>query len=367
MKALLVGDCHIKDNEHLDDVQRCLLFAVDVARSRGVDVVLFGGDLFDAKSSPAERIVLRDVLLSFEIPVVMVRGNHEPLGDLAVFSGYPDVTVAERPEILEVGNCDVLCLPWPEKAHLGALGLTGEAGDQAGGRALGAMLAGMNATRRDPSRPLVVVGHISVGGAVSSSGQPLIGRGLEATLGDLTDLGAAFVALSHIHKPQELAPDVEYVGSIRCVDFGEQDETKRVGLLEVGDGGLASVEWVRTPCRRWQTIRAWVEAGIVVEDDPEFCGQVDPDNYAYANLRYSYQCDESEQHLFDHAAIERRFAAAHTLKIVPQVTRAERVRAAEVAVAAATADQLRAWGAATGTEVTTNHIDKLQQLESEAV
>lgn len=85
-----------------------------------------------------------------------------------------------------------------------------------------------------------------------------------------------------------------------------------------------------------------------------------------ACVRYRYACGEEEQHLFDHAEIARRFAAAHTLKIVPQVQRAERVRAAEVAAAASTADQLKAWGAATGTEITDAHLSKLEQLESEA-
>jgi hypothetical protein len=94
---------------------------------------------------------------------------------------------------------------------------------------------------------------------------------------------------------------------------------------------------------------------------------LEPDEAAGLNLRYRYTCTEEQQHLFDHAEIARRFAAAHILKIVPQVERAERVRAAEVAAARSPEEKLRAWANATGVEITESHIEKLHQLESEAM
>jgi hypothetical protein len=126
------------------------------------------------------------------------------------------------------------------------------------------------------------------------------------------------------------------------------------------------VEWIPVPCRRWFTIEATVVEGQVEELAMVEATGLPSETLTGANVRYRYTCDESEQHLFDHAEIARRFAGAHTLKIVAQVERAARVRAAEVAAAASTEDQLRAWGAATGTPVTDAHLDKLSQLESEA-
>jgi len=378
-RYLLVGDCHIREGEHLSDIQNCLRFAVDVARMRSVDVVIFGGDLFHQKSSPAERLVLRDTLLALPCPAVLVRGNHEPLGDLAVFAGYPGVTVCERPELLEIGDTDMFALPWPEKAHLvAAAGMTGEAADQAGGQALGAMIRAMVATRRDPVRPLVIVGHLAVGGAVMSSGQPTIGRCLEATLGDLTDAGAAFAALSHVHRPQALAPGVVYVGSLTCCDHGEEGEQKRIGVLDVVSADYAEVEWLPTPCRRWLTIEAMVvDGGGVVEhvegesESAGWCGEIErviPWAIAGANVRYRFRCDESDQHLFDEPAIRRRFAAAHTLKVESEITRAtaSRAGAAEVAAARSVDDKLRAYGEAAGVEITPALLNKLATLEGEA-
>lgn len=372
-RFLLIGDLHTRSGEQLDDIVSCLNFADVQADAFEVDAILIAGDLLEGKSNPEERAVLGAALLNLTDrggaaprPVVIVKGNHDQPEELTVFAGYPGVSVWEEPDITSGAGVDILCVPWPERAYLAAAGHTGEAGDQAGSAALAAMLRAMVATRERPERPLVILAHLQVLGAISSSAQPMIGRAIEAVLGDLQDLGAAAVVLGHIHKPQQLAPGVEYIGSLTVHDFGEEAEEKRIGVLTVEDDGSASWDWIPVPCRKWVTIEARVEEHPPSGGDQPMVFEEGGPLYTDSNLRYRYACDESEQHLFDHAAITRRFAAAHTLKIVPQVTRAERVRAAEVAAAASTEDQLKAWGAATGTEITATHLSKLEQLESEA-
>ena len=370
MRCLLIGDAHLHEGENLDDVAACLGFAVQTARERNVDLAIFLGDQFDRKSTPEERLVLRDVLLAMPCPSILIRGNHEALGDLQVFAGYPDVHVFEQPaifpgELVRSKCADVVVVPWAEKSWLAARGWTGEAGDQAGARVLADLIRGLVATRPHPARPFLLVGHLAVGGALSSSGQPLIGHGLEITLGDLVDAGAAATLLGHIHLPQELAPNVFYAGSVACVDFGEEGETKRIGVIDVGADGSTDLTWLPTPCRKWVTIEAGVDSGILTETCDAFCGQVNPPDFAGMNVRYRYRCSEEESHLFDRAEIERRFAGAHTLKIVPEIERMQRVRAAEVAAARTVEEKLCAWGGATGVEITPTHLEKLHQLESE--
>lgn len=383
IRLLLIGDIHLREGEHLDDVERCLDFANTVADEREVDAVLIAGDQFEGKSTPEERSVLGCALGILtqghngeERPVIMLKGNHDQARELDVFAGYAGVEVFDKPGIAQVYTLglaheplgvDVLCVPWPERSYLAAQGLAGETSDQAGSAALAAMLRGMVATRECPERPLVVLAHLQVLGAQSNSAQPLIGKAIEAVLGDLQDLGAAFIALGHVHKPQELAPGVEYIGSLTVHDHGEEDEEKRIGVLTIEGDGTASVEWIPTPCRRWVTIEARVEKKPPSGGDQPMVFEDGGPLYADSNLRYRYTCDETEQHLFDHAAIEQRFAAAHALKIVPQVARAERVRAADVAAARTVEEKLHAWGGATDTEITKSHVEKLHQLESEAV
>jgi len=378
IRILCIGDVHLREGEHLDDVEAALAFSCQLANERDVHGVLLAGDLFEGKSSPAERRVLGDALFELATdarhatrPVVVVKGNHDQPGDLAVYDPYPGVTVCEQPRVVRLQHprslvpVDVLAVPWPERAYLAAAGHTGEAGERAGSAALTAMLRGMVATRLEPHRPLIVLGHLQVLGAQSSSAQPLIGKAIEAVAGDLADLGAAAVVLGHVHKPQQIQPGIEYVGSLTCHDFGEQDENKRVVLLTVHEDGSAEWESIPVPCRRWVTVEAeaW-EAGVVERSDGRdlaFSGGTL--GFSGANVRYRYRCDEADAALFDHVEIERRFAAAHTLKIVPEITRAQRVRAAEVAAARTPEAKLREWGRVTETEIPDTLIDKLHELQ----
>lgn len=264
-RFLLIGDCHLREGEQLDDIGRCLDFAGEIVDQRQVDAVLFPGDLFEGKSTPHERLILAKALIrlagagALVRSVILTKGNHDQPGDLSVFSGYGGVHVLEQPALVKLGGVDILCIPWPERAFLAANGYAGEAGDQAGSAALTAMLRGMVATREDPTKPLIILAHLQVLGAVSSSAQPLIGKAIEAVLGDLQDLGAAAIVLGHVHKPQQLAPGIEYVGGLTCHDFGEEDEEKRIGVITIEDDGSAAWEWIPTPCRRWVTIEARVE------------------------------------------------------------------------------------------------------------
>ena len=379
VRFLLIGDVHLREGAQLDDVEAMLSCAADVADEYQVAATLFAGDLFEGKSTPAEREVLGWALrrLTGEDrdlcrPVVIVKGNHDQPRDLAVFEGYSGVFVKERLGVVGISGVDVVCLPWPERAFLAAYGRTGEAADVAGGAAVVDLLRARKGLL-DPRRPFVVLAHLQVLGAISSSAQPLIGGAIEVAVGDLVDLGAAAVVLGHVHKPQQLAPGVEYVGSLTVHDHGEELEQKRLGILEVDpETGAASWQWLEVPCRRWVTIHAEAPDGETVEFHPLPDGdeQIMPadcpvDDYAGANVRYRYVCDEEHEALFDHTAIARRFAAAHTLKIEPKVERAARVRSADVAAARTTEEKLRAWGMATGTEITPALVEKLHNLESE--
>ena len=377
-RALIVGDVHLRTDDNTDDTVAALEIAAQVAQAQSVDAVLFGGDIYEKASTPHERAIFARVLgyLS-NAHVYGVRGNHDAHEDLEVFNHLPNNTWVETPAIIEAGPVDILMVPWPDRGFLAAVGHAGEEGDRAGSTALAAMLRGIVALH-DPKRPLILNAHLQVLGALSSSAQPLIGKSIEAVLGDLLDLGLTAGFISHVHKPQQLAPGIEYVGSLTVHDFGEEEEEKRVGILTIDDSTAASVEWLPTPCRRWVTIEAFVgqedeseyETGQVYESlgghlmDGWHPSQIEV-RIAGANLRYRFTCTEEQQHLFDHTEIERRFARAHTLKIVPQVERAERVRAAEVAAARSLEEKFRAYCQVIDLAVTEHHIEKLHELESE--
>ena len=64
------------------------------------------------------------------------------------------------------------------------------------------------------------IGHANVGGAVTSSGQPNIGREIELSPRHLDRLGPIYKGLNHVHKAQEIH-GAHYPGSICRLDWGE--------------------------------------------------------------------------------------------------------------------------------------------------
>jgi len=72
-----------------------------------------------------------------------------------------------------------------------------------------------------------------------------------------------YVALGHIHKPQNLnegaQPPVIYPGSIERVDFGEAKEERFFIMAEIQAGGETKVEW-----RKLQT-RPFIDRRVVLQ------------------------------------------------------------------------------------------------------
>jgi len=98
---------------------------------------------------------------------------------------------------------------------------------------------------REQASGRVALGHLQMAGAATGSENFLLGGGA-VSLPHLPCVNSAI--LGHIHKPQTFVSngvEVTYVGSSRCIDFGERGEKKRVLLYDDELGKMVSVE---TPC-----------------------------------------------------------------------------------------------------------------------
>jgi hypothetical protein len=84
-------------------------------------------------------------------------------------------------------------------------------------------------------KPMVLFGHFQVIGCQMSSGLAFEGVPKESLL----PFKLGF--LGHVHKPQEVAKNIYYVGSPFQQNFGESGEAKRVAIL---DTASLHVEWV---------------------------------------------------------------------------------------------------------------------------
>ena len=268
-------------NAALSNTVRCLEAVRAEAIARGnVDLWVITGDLFDTPTPTQleERCAVEAVeSLARHAHVIVLAGNHDVPGAgsgataLECLKLRRDVTVIEAPSVLcfdwhedgwlrvarpdEVPAVAVACIPYPRRAELVALVPEGSREER--NAAAGAVLRGIIQGLRLQSEQCAPYGyrlalyHGGLDGAV-------VGVQPRALSGDIsvhpTDFaGFDYVAAGHIHKRQQLAPNVWYAGSVDRVDFDEEGDEK--GALDVQlERGALTVEPIATPARRYVTL-----------------------------------------------------------------------------------------------------------------
>ena len=123
----------------------------------------------------------------------------------------------------------------------------------------------------DTSLPMVLTAHASVEGALyGSERMVMLGSDLVLPGSLVRDRRLDYVALGHIHKPQDLNPDsqppVIYPGSIERVDFGEAADDRFYVIADV-DRGHTRVEWRKlTSARRFIERRTTLQPALAAAE-----------------------------------------------------------------------------------------------------
>jgi exonuclease SbcD len=123
----------------------------------------------------------------------------------------------------------------------------------------------------DPDLPMVLTAHASVEGAAYGSERTvMLGSDLVLPASLVKDSRLDYVALGHIHKPQDLnrgaQPPVIYPGSIERVDFGEAGDDRFFIIADIARG-QTRVTWKKlTQARRFIERRATLEPALAADD-----------------------------------------------------------------------------------------------------
>lgn len=380
-KLAFIADSHFDESSRFEETIRLHDWIAEDLRGRKVDLIVHGGDVFERKSTPTERIAVANWLrATAEIaPVVIVRGNHDALGDLAIFRSLRtkhSITVEEAAGVHLVRGIAIAAVAWPRKAHLLARLEGGhEESEQAAGDAMRAVLRGLGAELAEHDGPRILAMHAMVRGSVTSVGQPLVGCDLELGLDDLALAGPHFVALGHIHAHQDWMHGdlpIVYPGSPRRTAFGEVEEK---GYLLVDLDGEGSALWERvivpaTPMLlgtdEWDGERASFVHGWDGIDVEAVRG-------AEIRLRYRVEADRREAAKAAAASVRveliDRFGAL-SVKVEEEVIATVRARAPEIAAAKTLDEKLAALWRSRGVELepsrTARLLARVHEIEGEA-
>ncbi|NQU29687.1 MAG: exonuclease SbcCD subunit D [Anaerolineae bacterium] len=269
------------------DFLKSLDTIVDAAINEKVDLVLFAGDTYKDRS-PAPtyqrewgKRIYR--LSEAQIPTLLLVGNH----DLSPATGrahalqefntlqVPHVHVLDKPQFLSANDLglpvQVIALPWVSRSGMMAYSqMSGEETEKVYEKLedlLGDFVES-SFEKVDENLPVILTAHASVQGAkYGSERMVMLGNDLVLSGSLVKDPRLDYVALGHIHKPQNLngpGPDQEdklpythppviYPGSIERVDFGEAKDKKFFIIADV-EKGKSDVDW-----RELKDIRPFVD------------------------------------------------------------------------------------------------------------
>jgi exonuclease SbcD len=186
----------------------------------------------------------------------------------------------------------------------------------------------------NPDLPVVLAAHFSVQGAKFGVERAVMLGGdivLPASL--VKDPRLSYVALGHIHKPQNLNesndPPVIYPGSIERIDFGEVNDEKYFVVAGVEAGKPTQVEW-----RKLEGIRPFIDRKVWLESKEGIEQRLQealpsPEQMAGAVVRLTIEYPRDWEDLIDETALREQARDAFEFHLVKHPMIEARVRLPE--------------------------------------
>lgn len=288
MRFLHTADWHVgktlKGRSRLDEQQQVLREIVSIAREQQVDAVLVAGDLYDtaAPTADAQKLVIRTLLglASTGAEVIAIAGNHDnpraldayrPLAGAAGITLVGEVRPAEKGGLVRftarsTGEpVTVAVLPFLSQRYaVSAAEVVAHTPAEHTGSydeklraVLGTLTEGFSADGVN-----LVMAHLTVMNGLFGGGERTAQSIFEyAVPASIFPIEAHYVALGHLHRRQRMqAPcPVHYSGAPLAIDFGEQENTAVVCLVEASPGVPARVTDIPvTSGRRLRTLRGTI-------------------------------------------------------------------------------------------------------------
>lgn len=273
MRVLHTSDWHLGRSFHghpmLAEQRAFIDWLVAVVEAEAVELVIVAGDVYDRAVPPVEAVSLWQEALeriSVHAPVVAVSGNHDSstrlgfagslLGRAGIHlrTSVSDIDRAVEVEGADGGRVAVYGIPYLEPdLHREELG--------AERSHTGVLTAAMDAIRTDleqrPDARSIVVSHAFITGesspAVSESERDLRVGGIGDAPASVY-AGVDYVALGHLHGPQEIRSPgttvLRYSGSPVAFSFSEESHLKSVTILEVPAQGPVTARTIPVPIER---------------------------------------------------------------------------------------------------------------------
>lgn len=248
MRLLHTSDWHLgmsfRGVNIQEDQEHFLQQIYKIIEDEQVDGILLAGDVFDRSVASAEAIALYDRAMTTlcgekKIPVFMVAGNHDGAERLASCNQllekaglYIKGALSVDLHPVELGNAQIYLLPWFTLEKVRALFPENAQQIQSLEEAYAFVCEKMRESF-DADKRHILVGHAFIVHAETSVSDRSAEVGYAAAIGTSPFAGFDYVALGHLHGPQDIGENIRYSGTPMPYSFGkEEKQVKSVTLLD---------------------------------------------------------------------------------------------------------------------------------------
>ena len=384
MKILHLADEHIRDKD-IEEIDKCLAFIVDTARTEAPDLIISAGDLFDAQDvRMGSRSALAAIgfisALADIAPVAVIIGTPSHDGKapeiLRFARGKYPIIVAATPQqvYLEEGGlfdrpagdktpeAVVTLIPQPTKQFFQTKAGV-EAGDLEIGQAMSGLFAGFGAQAAGyPGVPHVLVTHLNVNGCRFANGQIRTGMDISVSVDQMMLANPDLICLGHIHKSQQLGDRAFYSGPIYSTKIDEEGPMgfwvhDLFNIYEI-DTPIKS-HFIETPCRR--TVR--------IQDDltlKSTTSNIYDTDVSGVHVRYDVSIFQDEIADVDKAMLTKELIERGALSVDIRINAIPRqnVRAESVLAATTLREEISEMAKLRGEEVEPDVLLKAEALEN---
>lgn len=254
MKLIHLSDLHLgkRVNEFsmLEDQKDILNKIIAVIEKEQPDAVLIAGDVYDKSVPSAEAVELFDEFLvqlaNTKTQVFIISGNHDSAERLAFANRLIDASGIHlapvyRGEVTpfsfkdEYGTVDLYMLPFVKPANVRRFFPEEEIRSYED--ALKAAICAMQVNEKNRS---ILITHQFVTGALVSDSEDLSVGGTDQVSAEVFK-AFDYVALGHLHRPQNVKENIRYCGTPLKYSFSEVNDVKSVTIAELKEKGSLSV------------------------------------------------------------------------------------------------------------------------------
>ena len=246
MIFLHTSDWHLGATEGERELREDQYFFIDeicrIIEERQVDAVLLAGDVYDRSVGSASAIRLYNYAMEricrdLKKTVLTIAGNHDSAdrlsscGSLLEKAGLYISGAAEREaRVVSFDDAEVFLLPWVTEEKVRSLYPEERISDLTGAYQV---LTDHMRERFSPDKKHIVVSHAFITNAETSTSDRAAEIGFATQVSASVFDGFDYVALGHIHKPQNVNGHIRYSGTPMPYSFGKEElQEKSVTLLD---------------------------------------------------------------------------------------------------------------------------------------